>query len=623
MNLNFFKKLQNKILVMLILSTIIPVSIIGWYGTYNSTQALTDSALNQINYVLTYNAEKIQDFLDSIDKDVLFLSKVPPVQKIAIARENKIDNKDNLDYQNWTNQLNAIFLEMAKVKPYYMQLRYLDENGNEMVRVDSDGVEGKVIPTTELQNKAQTEYFIKTMQLKTGEVYVSPVNLNREKGKIEVPYKPVIRYSTPIYGTDGKQRGIVVANVFAKAFIESIKNIKPFEGSKAFLVNSDGYYLYHPDASKEWGFELNNQDKIEQNYPVNVAKQILSNEKGSIYEETPQIISFRKIYSKNKYHMIIISESPKSVVFASINTFKSITGMIILLCLAAILPVELLIVNKLTSLVGRMINNISSFSTQMVCNVEEQQQIAAQQASAVNQTSTTIDEIGASSSATAQQADSASTASRQVLNLTEHGNQAVQRSIEGMKTLEKKVGAIANSIVLLNEQTTQIGNISKVVTDLANQTNMLALNAAVEAVRAGEQGKGFSIVAAEIRKLADQSKKSAEKINILVTDIQKAINSTIIATDAGTQTVKDGVYIAQETAEAFKGVASAIDQVVVNNQQIALNAKQQAIAIEQVISAMNAINSGAQQTATGITQTKVGIQRLNEAAQALKAMGVS
>ena len=233
-----------------------------------------------------------------------------------------------------------------------------------------------------------------------------------------------------------------------------------------------------------------------------------------------------------------------------------------------------------------------------------------------------MNELGASSSATAQQAEAAALSSHHVLNLAKTGNQAVARTIEGMTQLKEKVGAISNSIVLLNEQTTQIGNISKVVTDLANQTNMLALNAAVEAVRAGEQGKGFSIVATEIRKLADQSKKSAGSINILVTDIQKAINSTIIATDAGTQTVKDGVYIAQETTEAFKGVASAIDQVVVNNQQIALNAKQQAIAIEQVVSVMNTINSGAQQTATGITQTKVGIERLNEAAQALKAMGV-
>jgi len=270
-----------------------------------------------------------------------------------------------------------------------------------------------------------------------------------------------------------------------------------------------------------------------------------------------------------------------------------------------------------------VVNIISTSGIEISATVEQQERIANQQASSVNQTTTTMNELGASSSATAQQAEAAALSSHHVLNLAETGNQAVARTIEGMTQLEEKVGRISNSIVLLNEQTTQIGNISKVVTDLANQTNMLALNAAVEAVRAGEQGKGFAVVATEIRKLADQSKKSAGSINILVTDIQKAINSTIIATDAGTQTVKDGVYIAQETAEAFKGVASAIDLVVVNNQQIALNAKQQALAIEQVVSAMNTINSGAQQTASGITQTKVGIERLNEAAQALKAMGVS
>ncbi|MGD1717232.1 methyl-accepting chemotaxis protein [Dapis sp. BLCC M172] len=93
---------------------------------------------------------------------------------------------------------------------------------------------------------------------------------------------------------------------------------------------------------------------------------------------------------------------------------------------------------------------------------------------------------------------------------------------------------MAQQITRLSEQTNQIGNISQLVGDLANQTNMLALNAAVEAVRAGEHGKGFGVVASEIRKLADESRKSAEKIYTLVADIQTSINSTVLATEAGT-----------------------------------------------------------------------------------------
>jgi len=149
---------------------------------------------------------------------------------------------------------------------------------------------------------------------------------------------------------------------------------------------------------------------------------------------------------------------------------------------------------------------------------------------------------------------------------------------------------------------------------------MLALNAAVEAARAGEHGKGFGVVAGEIRKLADQSKKSAEKINALVTDIQSAINSTVMVTDEGTKKVNEGIKLAQGTAETFTGVTDSINNVFLNSQQISLNAKQQAIAVQQVVNAMNAINFGAKESANGITQVKVSTHQLNEAAHKLKAV---
>ena len=204
--------------------------------------------------------------------------------------------------------------------------------------------------------------------------------------------------------------------------------------------------------------------------------------------------------------------------------------------------------------------------------------------------------------------------------MTEMGNRTVGTTLEKMVSLKNKVGAIAQQILLLSEQTNQIGNISQLVSDIANQTNMLALNASVEAVRAGEHGKGFSVVASEIRKLADQSRQSAEKINLLVTEIQKAINSTVIVTDDGTKTVDQGMEMTKETAQAFAGVADAVNNVVINNQQISLNIRQQVTAIEQVVSAMNIINQGAKETATGISQTRGGVEQLNQAAQELKTL---
>ncbi len=263
---------------------------------------------------------------------------------------------------------------------------------------------------------------------------------------------------------------------------------------------------------------------------------------------------------------------------------------------------------------------ITESSTDIATTMSQQERIANDQAASVNETTTTMDELGASSRQSAEQAEAAAADARNALGLTEGGSKAVERTLRDMSLLKAKVGEIAEQILRLSEQTSQIRNISGLVSDLANQTNMLALNAAVEAVRAGEQGKGFAVVAAEIRKLADQSQQSTEKINGLVLDIQTAINSTVIVTDQGSKTVNASLQVAQETAEAFEGVTDAINNITLSTQQISLSAKQQAIAIQQVVQAMNSLNTVADQTAQGISQVKTGTERLNSVANNLKTL---
>lgn len=295
-----------------------------------------------------------------------------------------------------------------------------------------------------------------------------------------------------------------------------------------------------------------------------------------------------------------------------------VIGSVFLLLLGAL--IAWLISSGIAATIDRAVSSIASSSTEIAATVEEQERMASQQAASINQTTTTMDELGASSRATAQQIETAVIQAMQALNLAGGGTKAVENTLEAMATLKTKVQDMQGQIMQLSEQTDRIGNISTLVSDLANQTNMLALNAAVEAVRAGEHGKGFGVVASEIRKLADRSKKSGTQINLLVADIQRAINSTVMVTDEGTKTVEAGVNIASETAAAFAGVANAINNVVLSSQQISLNAKQQTIAIEQVVQAMNSLNQAAAQTACGISQTKVGTQKLNEAALDLKAI---
>ncbi|MGE5659305.1 MAG: methyl-accepting chemotaxis protein [Actinomycetota bacterium] len=231
---------------------------------------------------------------------------------------------------------------------------------------------------------------------------------------------------------------------------------------------------------------------------------------------------------------------------------------------------------------------------QLEIKVEEQDRTAAELAATVTQVTAAMNELGAFSRTTAEQASAANAGVQKALALSSAGTQTVQHTQQEMTTLKTQVEAVAEQILRWQKLIDQIATISRTVSEFANQTNLLALNAAIEAVRAGERGRGFGVVATEIRKLADQSQKSAATINSLTTDIQKAIQVTVKVVNDGVKTVQSGVAVSQETAAAFQGVAVAIEEIVIFNQQITLAAKEQAVAIGQVINAMNCLSEEAQ-----------------------------
>ncbi len=263
---------------------------------------------------------------------------------------------------------------------------------------------------------------------------------------------------------------------------------------------------------------------------------------------------------------------------------------------------------------------LSAAASEIAATIAQHERTASQQAAAANETSATIEELSVSSRQSAEQAANAAAVAEKAGAATMQGDEATRQAVVAMGGLKDKIGAMAEHILHLGEQTGQIGSIATVLKDLAGQINMLALNAAVEAARAGEHGKGFAVVASEIRKLADESKKSAEQTAVLVADIQKATNSSIMMTEEGTRTVTEVTKTVQKVAELLNNLADMAGSVNENAQQVMLNAKQQSAAFGQVVEATNSIASGAKETAAGISQTKVGVQQLNEAAENLKAI---
>ncbi|NEQ40420.1 MAG: methyl-accepting chemotaxis protein [Okeania sp. SIO3I5] len=623
----FIQKIQYKIIIILVISTIIPVSIVGLYGINTSTNALQNLALTNLNKKINDSSEHIVSYLDNISYDILFLSKVPPIQGIVRARNNKgIDPKDNSTYKLWVERLSVIFTAFMEAKPYYMQLRYLDENGNEMVRVDFDSQSIKTIPKEQLQNKAQREYFTETMKLSFGEIYVSPINLNQEMGKIETPYKPTIRYASPIFSADGKPQGIIIGNLLVERIFEQVKQDNQSNSDTAFILNQDGYYLYHPDRQREWGFELDTDEKIQKYYSEVVANQILSSGNNDIVDGVDSVISYNTIFlgeSNTNNFLVIVYDLPKKIVFYPVKQFKTIAFIIIFLSLTTFISMGWLTIINTTKIVRNMINNVSNFSHNILSTMNQQEKITSEQSLVANETNNNLTTLGKASQEISQQAESVAIAASQALTLAEEGSKMVEKTFAQMHNLRETVDNITYQNQELGEQTSQIGNIytlANLVSSLAMQTNILALNAAVEAVRAGEQGAGFAVVAKEIRKLADKSSEAAKRINGIVPEIQTAINSTLKVTNKGKMTVDAGVKTAQETANTFQNLTEVVSHLFASNQQIYQNTEQQKFAIQKVIESMNNLNYGTAETAQGISQVTISTQELYEAALKLKTI---
>ncbi|MFP4299636.1 MAG: methyl-accepting chemotaxis protein [Spirulinaceae cyanobacterium] len=630
-NFTFQGNSRRKILYVLVAGITFPALAISVFNLISSRSYLINSVLNTMQTEGSSSEEIIELLLDNFSSDIVYLSETYAVENLTIGENiNIIAGEDAADLQaqqeaarqEWLGRLNNVFLAFLQNRQYYDQLRFLDNNGQELVRVNIQNGEATLVSQAQLQVKDSTTYFQETIQLPPGQIYVSDINLNRENGEIEIPYKPVIRYAIPVYNDRGEAEGIIVANILVERLLEIAENetLQNEYQTEVFVVNSEGFYLSHPNPDKEWGFEFNRNENIQQDYPLEFFREILSQESGLITENSDYIYSYHTILPENNLEksFTIIYQTPKNVVFAPLREFVRATIIITVVVGGIFLVIAVILLRRITTSIIDLVSNIGGFSSEAIATIDQQEHIANQQLSAVQETTVTMDQLSSSSQQSSRQAEAAVSSAKQALDRIEQGNQAVVRVLDEMDLLKARVHEITQQILNLSQQTHQIGSISDVVNDLSNQTNMLALNAAVEAIRAGEQGKGFGVVAAEIRKLSNDSRQSSEKINTLVRDIQQMIESTVSMVEKGSKNVESGVKISQQTAQVFLDVAESMQNIVEGSQSIAMVSKQQALATEQVNQAMNNLTRGANETAQGINQIKTGSERLNDAAYKLK-----
>ncbi len=216
---------------------------------------------------------------------------------------------------------------------------------------------------------------------------------------------------------------------------------------------------------------------------------------------------------------------------------------------------------------------------------------AADQARQVQTTSATATQMASGVEQVAANAHQVAAASQQARVAAEHGAQAVQETVDGMAQIQQVVGDAAGRVQDLGKLGQKIGAVVETIDDIAGQTNLLALNAAIEAARAGEHGKGFAVVADEVRKLAERSSRETKQIAELIQQVQQGTRDAVTAMESGASKVEQGAGKADEAGRALVAILEAVDGMVGQVTDIASAAQQMAAGARNVVDAMQSISA--------------------------------
>jgi methyl-accepting chemotaxis protein len=274
----------------------------------------------------------------------------------------------------------------------------------------------------------------------------------------------------------------------------------------------------------------------------------------------------------------------------------------------------------LITTLGSSTQDLASASAQILAVSSEQTSGVSQQSAAIAETTATVEQVKASADQTTDLAGEVAETANAANQTSNNGVKAVREATLGMQDIRAKVTLIGDNILRLSEQSQRIGEIITTVSELADQSNLLALNAAIEASRAGEHGKGFSVVASEMRNLAEQSKAALTQVRTILGEIQRAVSSVAMATEQGNKGADAGNQIISETGKIIEALAEINRSASHNAQLIAASVRQHSLGMEQIATAMVHLNEATGQNLVASQHTQNAAENLANLAGKLRGL---
>jgi methyl-accepting chemotaxis protein len=552
----------------------------------------------------------IEKVFSSVFNDLLYLSQR---KELSITKDFSLKDER-------IRQLND-FKSFVSNKKIYDQLRYIDKKGQEILRVNYN--KGNVISVEEnkLQSKAGSYYVDDALDLGKGQIYISRFDLNKEKGKVENPIKPMIRFVTPYMNSINQLDGLIVFNYLGENLINDLKEADQSVISNIQVINEDGYYLYSGEESKDWAFMTGEEKGFFKDHPeawkaIKTNKNYNFKSKDGIFHILPvdpdkfaENLVGKKMnqnMSNNFYVIVHVQEE----LIKSVYRDAIIKGIIIFLITAIIgLILVKLYINKkdgeikhkktleenlefnktVVDKIKSSANIISKVSSEIynatedaneglehiVCELNNVTTSINENASTIDNSNNQIEEIAEKSSVVKSMSTNAVEKNREIVGYADEGNTSIIELTSMISAINKSTDSVFKEIEDLVQKSNEIGEIITLITDITEQTNLLALNAAIEAARAGEQGRGFAVVAEEVRKLADESGKSAVKISQLIIDVQEKARTSDDYITNSKSLVEESVKKSEKASKQFSAISSEINEMSRLINQITMRSTEQ------------------------------------------------
>lgn len=613
----FTGNIKNRLIAIFLAIALIPTIFLGIIAFSISKQILTKQITGDFNSISRGKEQAVMQYLNGAKRGLLAYSH----STVITNSLKQINSRSEVSQQAENDILKYIKLRL-KFNPFVQEFIVMDKNG-------------RVVASTEEKesglDKSQDPYFTEARER---DFFIKDAYKSKATGKIGFVASAAVRdLETEEF------LGVFAERLDLKILNEIVSDRTGLgQTGENYIVNKDGVMITESrfqtgetlslkvDTDPVKFFLLNglNMAGLYKDYRGNMVMGSISGE------------SINKVFDGLGW--AVISEIDIAEAFAPINRLSSIFILIIAMVIIVVVGAAVIIANGISNPIKNLADaakeiskgdltvyapvnrgdEIGQLGTSFNLMVKSLNEVILKTKNAVSQITSASNEILAASqqqasgareqSAAVSETTSASKelskSAEQVGDTIKRVSEATIHALAGMTKIKESIGRTGQIITSLSEKSQKIGKITEVIDDVADQTNLLAVNAAIEAARAGEHGRGFTVVADEIRKLADSTAKSTKDITALIEIIQHEMTNAIVSMESSVTNVDEETRLSQESAERAK--------------EIAMSATQQISGSKQIAEAMAGIDEAMKQVAVAAQQNQAAVKQLSELARELR-----